>query len=215
MYRNFNEGWIEVIAGCMFAGKTEELIKRIKVLELAKKKIKVFKPKIDNRYSDDEIVSHSGLRVKCLVVDKAREILELINNDDEVILIDEVQFFDDEIVAVCDLIASRSIPVICAGLDLDFRACVFGPMGKLMAIAEYVTKLTAVCSVCGNPATRTQRLVNGKPAKYNDPTILVGANEAYEPRCRTHHKVKGKYRSYYGSKIYQIRSNRKKISRIK
>lgn len=192
MYHQYREGWIEVISGCMFAGKTEELIRRINVLSYAKKNIIVFKPKIDNRYSDSEIVSHSGAKVPCLVVEKAQDILKKIEADTEVVAIDEVQFFDKDIVEVCEYLADKGIRVMVAGLDKDFRGESFGVMPELLTRAEFVTKLTAVCAKCGAPATRTQRLVNGKPAGYEDPIVMVGADESYEPRCRHCHQVPNK-----------------------
>lgn len=192
MYHQYREGWIEVISGCMFAGKTEELIRRINVLSYAKKNIVVFKPKIDNRYSDSEIVSHSGAKVPCLVVEKAQDILKKIGDDVEVVAIDEVQFFDEDIIEVCEYLADKGIRVMVAGLDKDFRGESFGVMPELLTRAEFVTKLTAVCAKCGAPATRTQRLVNGKPAGFEDPIVLVGASERYEPRCRHCHQVLNK-----------------------
>ena len=192
MYHQYREGWIEVISGCMFAGKTEELIRRINVLSYAKKNIIVFKPKIDNRYSDSEIVSHSGAKVPCLVVEKAQDILKKIEADTEVVAIDEVQFFDKDIVEVCEYLADKGIRVMVAGLDKDFRGESFGVMPELLTRAEFVTKLTAVCAKCGAPATRTQRLVNGKPAGFEDPIVMVGADESYEPRCRHSHQVPNK-----------------------
>lgn len=192
MYHQYREGWIEVISGCMFAGKTEELIRRINVLSYAKKNIIVFKPKIDNRYSDSEIVSHSGAKVPCLIVEKAQDILKKIEADTEVVAIDEVQFFDKDIVEVCEYLADKGIRVMVAGLDKDFRGESFGVMPELLTRAEFVTKLTAVCAKCGAPATRTQRLVNGKPAGFEDPIVMVGADESYEPRCRHCHQVPNK-----------------------
>lgn len=192
MYHQYREGWIEVISGCMFAGKTEELIRRINVLSYAKKNIIVFKPKIDNRYSDSEIVSHSGAKVPCLVVEKAQDILKKIEAYTEVVAIDEVQFFDKDIVEVCEYLADKGIRVMVAGLDKDFRGESFGVMPELLTRAEFVTKLTAVCAKCGAPATRTQRLVNGKPAGFEDPIVMVGADESYEPRCRHCHQVPNK-----------------------
>ena len=192
MYHQYREGWIEVISGCMFAGKTEELIRHINVLSYAKKNIIVFKPKIDNRYSDSEIVSHSGAKVPCLVVEKAQDILKKIEADTEVVAIDEVQFFDKDIVEVCEYLADKGIRVMVAGLDKDFRGESFGVMPELLTRAEFVTKLTAVCAKCGAPATRTQRLVNGKPAGFEDPIVMVGADESYEPRCRHCHQVPNK-----------------------
>ena len=189
MYHQYREGWLEVICGCMFSGKTEELIRRINVLSYAKKNIVVFKPKIDNRYSGTEIVSHSGSRVPCKIVEKAQDILKLVNDDVEVVAIDEIQFFDKDIVDVCEYLADKGIRVIVAGLDKDFRGESFGVMPELLTRAEFVTKLTAVCAKCGAPATRTQRLVDGKPASFEDPVVLIGAVEHYEPRCRHCHEV--------------------------
>ena len=192
MYQRYKDGWLETISGCMFAGKTEELIRRIKVLEFAKKKIMVFKPAIDNRYSNTRIVSHAGSYEECFVVNDAKEILELVKGDTEVVAIDEVQFFGDNVCDVCNALADKGVRVMVAGLDTDFRGEPFGPMPKLMAEAEFVTKLTAVCNKCGAPATRTQRIVNGKAANYKDPIIMVGASESYEARCRNCHEVPGK-----------------------
>ena len=192
MYQRYKDGWLETISGCMFAGKTEELIRRIKVLEFAKKEIIVFKPKIDNRYSDTKVVSHAGSSVESYVIDKPEEILAMVKPSTEIVAIDEVQFFGEEICEICDILANQGKRVMVAGLDLDFRGEPFGPMPKLLTQAEFVTKLTAVCNKCGAPATRTQRIINGKPANYNDPIILVGASENYEARCRHCHEVLGK-----------------------
>lgn len=192
MYQSYKDGWIETISGCMFAGKTEELIRRIKVLEFAKKEIMVFKPQIDNRYSQTKVVSHAGSSVESYVISSAREILEMVKDSTQVVAIDEAQFFDDEICDVCNALADRGIRVMAAGLDTDFKGEPFGPMPKLITEAEFVTKLAAVCNKCGAPATRTQRIINGKPASYNDPIIMVGAAESYEARCRHCHEVPGK-----------------------
>ena len=192
MYHQYRPGWVEVISGCMFAGKTEELIRRIKVLEFAKKNIKVFKPRIDNRYSDTFVVSHAGSRVNSIVIDRAAEILDHVDSSVDVVAIDEVQFLDEDICEVCDILAKEGKRVMVAGLDMDFRGEPFGMMPKLITEAEIVTKLTAVCNKCGAPATRTQRLVNGKSASYNDPLVLIGASEAYEARCRHCHEVTDK-----------------------
>lgn len=192
MYQHYKEGWIEVISGCMFAGKTEELIRRIKVLQYAKKKIVVFKPAIDNRFDNEMVVSHAGTKVDSFAIKQAREIFNFIDEDVEIIAIDEVQFFDDEVVEICEFLADQGKRVMVAGLDMDFRGVPFGIMPKLFTMAEFVTKLTAVCMTCGAPATRTQRLVNGEPASFVDPIILVGAAEKYEARCRHCHEVKGK-----------------------
>lgn len=191
MYKQYRKGWVEVISGCMFAGKTEELIRRIKVLEFAKQKILVFKPRIDNRYSETKVASHAGSMVESILIDKASDILEHVTKDVEVVAIDEVQFLDEDIIEVTDILAKQGIRVMCAGLDTDFRGQPFGVMPTLLTKAEFVTKLTAVCVKCGAPATRTQRIVNGVPAKWDDPTIVVGAKEAYEARCRHCHEIIG------------------------
>lgn len=189
MYQMYRPGYVEVISGCMFAGKTEELIRRIKVLEFAKKNVLVFKPSIDNRYSDTKVVSHAGSSTESIVVADAKSILDFVKEETDVIAIDEVQFFDDEILLVVDHLARLGKRVMAAGLDTDFRAEPFGVMPQLITQAEFVTKLTAVCTKCGAPATRTQRIVNGKPARFADPIILVGASESYEARCRHCHEV--------------------------
>ena len=192
MYQSYRDGWIETISGCMFAGKTEELIRRIKVLEFAKKEIMVFKPVIDNRYSESKVVSHAGSSVESYIISDALEILDMIKPTTQVVAIDEVQFFDDNVCDVCNELADRGIRVMAAGLDTNFKGEPFGPMPQLMTEAEFVTKLAAVCNKCGAPATRTQRIVNGRPASYNDPIILVGAAESYEARCRHCHEVPDK-----------------------
>ena len=189
MYQKYNEGWLEVITGCMFAGKTEELIRRINILHYAKKEIIVIKPKIDNRYSSDEIASHAGQRKKSFCVSSAKEIFDHVDERTQVVAIDEAQFLDKDLVLVCETLANRGIRVMVAGLDRDFRGEPFGVMPELLVRAEFVTKLSAVCVQCGAPATRTQRLVNQKPADYHDPIVMVGAKEAYEPRCRHCHEV--------------------------
>jgi thymidine kinase len=192
MYQELQKGWIEVITGPMFAGKSEELIRRIKTLTYTKMKIMAFKPAIDNRYDKTAIASHDGAKYEAYAVKEAKSILELVRPDTQVVAIDEVQFFSNDIIGICESLADRGVRVIVAGLDLDFRGEPFGPMPELLARAEFVTKLTAVCTVCGCAATRTQRMINGKPADYNDPIIKVGAKESYEARCRKHHMVPGK-----------------------
>ena len=189
MYQQYKEGWLEVISGCMFAGKTEELIRRIRVLEYAHKKIAVCKPKMDTRYSETKIVSHSGSSVSSFVIEKAHDIYTYVDDSYDVLAIDEVQFFDEEIVAVCNDYADRGKRVMVAGLDLDFRGIPFGVMPKLFSHAEFVTKLTAVCVKCGAPATRSQRLINHMPAAYEEDIIQMGAKESYEARCRHCHEV--------------------------
>ena len=192
MYHQYRPGYVEVISGCMFAGKTEELIRRIKVLEFAKKKVLVFKPAIDNRYSETKVVSHAGREVASIVIREAKEILNYVDDTIDVVAIDEVQFFDEDIIEICDYYAKKGKRVMAAGLDMDFKGEPFGVMPILITKAEFVTKLTAVCTICGAPATRTQRLVNGKPASFDDPIILVGASESYEARCRHCHQIKNK-----------------------
>ncbi len=189
MYKQYRKGWLEVISGCMFAGKTEELIRRIKVLEFAHQNVLVFKPRIDNRYSDTKVASHAGSMVDSIIIDSAIEIMQYVDPLVDVVAIDEVQFFDDEVIEVCHFLACNGIRVMVAGLDMDFRGEPFGVMPRLLTEAEFVTKLTAVCVKCGAPATRTQRIVNEKPASWNDPLIVVGAKENYEARCRHCHEI--------------------------
>lgn len=193
MYHTYKNGFIEVVCGPMFAGKTEELIRRIRRLEYAKQNVLVFKPKIDTRYSaEEEIVSHNLSKKPSILVEKSIEVLNYIKEDTDAVVIDEVQFFDHAIIEIAEDLADKGIRVIVGGLDRDFRGEPFGPMPELLARAEFVTKLTAICVKSGLPATRTQRIINGKPAQYTDPTILVGANESYEPRSRHYHEVPGK-----------------------
>lgn len=205
MYNQYRKGWLEVICGCMFAGKTEELIRRINVLSYARKNILVFKPKIDDRYSTTEIASHAGSKVPCIVISEAKEILNHVNYDTDVVAIDEVQFFDEDVVDICEYLADSGLRVMVAGLDKDFRGEPFGVLPDLLTRAEFVTKLTAVCAKCGAPATRTQRIINGKPASFNDPIVLVGAKEAYEPRCRHCHEIVEKPIKFENQKKIQFR----------
>jgi len=193
MFQNFDGGYIEVVCGPMFAGKTEELIRRIKRLEYAKQKYLVFKPQIDFRYGDDVIASHNKNTRSAINVATSKEILTHITDDVEVVIIDEAQFFDDQIVHVIDYLADQGLRVIVGGLDRNFRGEPFGPMPQILAIAEVVTKLTAICQLSGKPATRTQRIINGNPANYDDPIVLIDAEESYEPRSRNKHKVPGKH----------------------
>lgn len=182
-------GLVEVICGSMFCGKTDELIRRLRRAAIARQKIQVFKPAIDERYERIKVTSHAGSNFDAEPVTSAAEIFSRTDADTTVVGIDEAQFFDDEIVDVVTKLADRGVRVIVAGLDLNFKGEPFGCMPILMAKAERVDKLQAICMVCGEPASRTQRLVNGKPAKYNDPVIIVGASEMYEARCRLHHEV--------------------------
>ena len=189
MYRPINHGYIEVVIGPMYSGKSEELIRRLKRAKIAKQNVIVFKPGIDDRYSKDDVVSHSGYAINAVAIQKSSQIYDYIQNDTQVVGIDEVQFFDDEVVDIAIDLADKGIRVIAAGLDMDFKGEPFGPTPRLLAVSEFVDKIQAVCSVCGQPATRSQRLINGEPARYNDPIIQVGAVESYEARCRKCHVV--------------------------
>lgn len=192
MYHKYQDGYVEVISGCMFAGKTEELLRRIRVLSYGTQKIQLFKPLIDNRYEEDMVVSHNGTKHESIQIKNAIDILLHINEDSEIVAIDEVQFFDEDIIMVIDKLADNGIRVMVAGLDLDFRGEPFGVMPELITKAEFVVKLTAICTKCGAPGTRSQRNINGKPADYYDPVIMVGASESYEAVCRHCHEVPNK-----------------------
>jgi thymidine kinase len=182
-------GTLEVICGSMFSGKTEELIRRLRRAVIAKQNIQVFKPSIDARYNATSVTSHSGADFSASPIESSAEILTHLNPVTTVIAIDEAQFFDDGLVDVVQTLADKGLRVIVAGLDSDFRGQPFGSMPQLLALAEDVVKLHAICMVCGEEATRTQRLVNGQPADYYDPIVIVGASEMYEARCRKHHEV--------------------------
>lgn len=175
-------GWIEVIAGCMFSGKTEELIRRLRRAKIARQNVKIFKPRIDTRYSDTEIVSHSEQSLPSILIDNAQEILKL-SDDAQVIGIDEAQFFTNDLVDVCNTLADQGKRVVVAGLDLDYKAQPFEPMPQMLAIAEYITKTLAICVVCGNPADRTQRTI------HSAERVIVGAADSYEARCRKCHYI--------------------------
>ena len=190
MYQQHKGGWVEVICGSMFSGKTEELIRRVRRAQIARQRVQVFKPSLDDRYVLEKVTSHNGMDVEATIVTEAREILDLVEPDTAVVAIDEVQFFDWTIAEVCNALAENGKRVIVTGLDMDFRGEPFGPMPLLMAEAERVDKLSAICVVCGAPASRTQRLIDGQPASYDDPVIMVGASEVYEARCRHCHQVK-------------------------
>lgn len=185
-------GVIEVICGSMFSGKTDELIRRLRRATIARQKVQVFKPSIDIRFAVEKVKSHAGSEFDAVPVKQAREIIDHLKSDTTVIAIDETQFFDNEIIGLVTELADKGLRVIVAGLDTDFRAEPFGPMPVIMAQAEKVDKLQAICMTCGEPASRTQRLVNGKPANYHDPVVIVGAAELYEARCRKHHEVPGR-----------------------
>lgn len=182
-------GWLEVICGGMYSGKSEELIRRVKRAKIARLKIQVYKPLLDSRYNQANVVTHNGDEAEAVAVPDSGVLFSLVEDDTEVVAIDEAQFFDLGLVDVCRRMADAGKRIIVAGLDMDFRGQPFGPTPALMAMSEYVDKLQAICMQCGNPANRTQRLVNGKPAKATEPTILVGASESYEARCRRCHEV--------------------------
>ncbi len=190
MYNKPTGGWIELICGSMFSGKTEELIRRLRRAKIAKQQVQVFKPIIDTRYADGEVTSHNGVQIDALPVGNPAQVRKVLAPETTVIAIDEAQFFDDAVIALCEELADQGLRVIVAGLDLDFRGEPFGPVPSLMARAEQVTKLQAICVECGGPASRTQRLIEGRPAAYDDPVILVGAREVYEARCRGCHEVR-------------------------
>jgi thymidine kinase len=182
-------GSIEVICGSMFSGKTDELIRRLVRATIARQKVQVFKPAIDVRYAVEKVTSHTGSNFDAIPVEKAADIRAKLDKDTTVVGIDEAQFMDAEVVEVARELAERGVRVLVAGLDTDFRGEPFGPMPTLMSVAEHVSKLHAICMVCGDEASRSQRLVNGRPARYDDPILIVGASELYEARCRLHHEV--------------------------
>ncbi|WP_017471056.1 thymidine kinase [Amphibacillus jilinensis] len=192
MYIMKQSGWVELICGSMFSGKSEELIRRVRRATYGHLSVRVFKPAIDDRYHEESVVSHNGNSILARPVTCAAEIIEQMNSDIDVVGIDEVQFFDEAIVDIIGQLADQGHRVIVAGLDTDFRGEPFGIMPQLMALSESVTKLNAICTKCGSPASRTQRLIDGQPASYHDPVILVGASESYEPRCRHCHQVPNK-----------------------
>jgi thymidine kinase len=175
-------GWIEVIAGCMFSGKTEELIRRLRRAKIARLNVKIFKPNIDKRYSTSDIVSHSDQSLPSVLVETANEILSYTEHA-QVVGIDEAQFFGPDLVEVCNTLANEGKRVIVAGLDQDYQGIPFEPMPQLLAIAEYITKTLAICVICGNPADRTQRKV------ISTERVLVGASDSYEARCRKCHYI--------------------------
>jgi thymidine kinase len=188
MMFEFGGGWIEVIAGPMFSGKSEELIRRVTRAMIAKQAVQVFKPLIDDRYDALAVASHAGRTLRAEAVASTADLRLRLEATTRVIAVDEGQFFDADLVDLALELADRGRRVIVAGLDLDFRAVAFGPIPALLAQAEVVEKLSAICR-CGKAATRTQRLIGAHPAHYDDPVILVGAAETYEPRCRSCHVV--------------------------
>jgi thymidine kinase len=184
-----HHGSVEVIVGSMFSGKTDELIRRLRRAAIARQKVQVFKPIIDNRYAVEKVTSHDGNAFQAQPIAHAHDLLARLDPDTTVVGIDETQFFDPEIASLANQLAERGIRIILAGLDMDFRGEPFGPMPLLLAQADKVDKLQAICIICGEPAYCTQRLVNGKPAHYHDPVIIVGAQELYEARCRRCHEI--------------------------
>lgn len=183
-------GWIEVVAGVMFSGKSEELIRRVRRAIIARKRVQVFKSHLDARYAGIyAISSHDGRTVDAIPVDSSRDIVMRLDPGAQVVAIDEAQFLDAGVVALATDLAARGRRVILAGTDTDFRGEPFGPMPTLMCVAELVDKLHAICVLCGNPASRNQRLIDGRPAPYDSPTIMVGGSDSYEARCRACHQV--------------------------
>ena len=189
-YSGGRAGWVEVICGVMFSGKSEELIRRVRRAIIAKKKVQVFKSHLDERYAGIyQVSSHDGRTVEAVPVDTPEQIGRRVHPDTQVVAIDEAQFLDGAIVPLVTSLANHGVRVIIAGTDSDFRGEPFGPMPQLLAIAEVVDKLHAICVICGNPASRNQRLIGGRPARYDSPTIMVGSTESYEARCRACHSV--------------------------
>ena len=184
-----SSGWVEVVCGSMFSGKTEELIRRLRRAVIARHQVQLFKPAVDDRYGVSTVASHNGIKWEGIVVGSAEELLNKVEPETTVVAIDEVQFFDAGVAEVCNQLAQRGMRVIVAGLDTDFRGEPFGPIPILMSQAESVRKLHAICMQCGGEASRTQRLIDGRPAYYDDPVVLIGASESYEARCRSCHEV--------------------------
>jgi thymidine kinase len=190
MYPAGGGGWIEVVCGVMFSGKSEELIRRVRRALIAKKKVQVFKSHLDERYAGlYHVSSHDGRTVEAEPVDSPDQIARAVRPDTQVVAIDEAQFLPIGIVDLATSLAASGRRVIVAGIDTDFRGEPFGAMPQLLAIAEQVDKLHAICMVCGNPASRNQRLIDGLPARYDSPVIMVGSAESYEARCRSCHSV--------------------------
>ncbi|HEX9167276.1 MAG TPA: thymidine kinase [Gemmatimonadales bacterium] len=190
MYHGPRPGSIEVIAGVMFSGKSEELMRRVRRAIIARRRVQVFKSRLDERYAGlQRVSSHDGRSVDAVPIDSASELMRLVQPDAEVVAVDEVQFLDPGVVEAATALAGRGVRVILAGTDTDFRGEPFGAMGALMAIAEEVEKLRAICTVCGDDACRNQRLVDGQPAPWDAPVIQVGGSESYEARCRHCHRV--------------------------
>ena len=190
MHHAARAGWIEVIAGVMFSGKSEELIRRVRRGIIARRRVQVFKSHLDSRYAGlFSVSSHNGTELDAAPVDSAAEIFRLVRPETDIVAIDEAQFLDPDIVGACTALAARGQRVLVAGTDTDFRGDPFGSMGELMCVAETVDKLRAICVVCGDLACRNQRLIDGRPARWDSPTIMVGGRESYEARCRHCHQV--------------------------
>jgi len=193
MHAITNSGWVEVITGSMFSGKTEELLRRLRRAEIAGQEVAAFTPAIDDRYGEATLGSHAGRTWEATVVETTADGVEAIPDDlngEQVVAIDEANFFPGDLVAVCQELAADGRRVVVSGTDQTFRGEPFDPIPQLMAVAEYVEKFRAICTQCGEPATRNQRLIEGEPAHYDDPTIMVGAEESYEARCRNCHVVR-------------------------
>jgi thymidine kinase len=186
----YTAGWVHVICGCMFCGKTDEMLRLLRRFSIAGRTVVLIKPRLDTRTGDGTVVSRSGAQHSALAVDNSREIEHLVGYSD-IVAIEEGQFFDEDLPVVVSRLADAGKQVLVTGLDQDFRGIPFGPMPRLMALADQVTKLTAICVVCGEPATRTQRLIDGQPAPADSPLIVIGGlgDEKYEARCRLHHEV--------------------------
>lgn len=189
MLHSTRPGWIEVITGVMFSGKSEELIRRVRRAVIARKRVQVFKSHVDDRYGVYSVTTHDGIAVEARPIDSSAEVVRQLEPEVEVLAIDEAQFLDHGIVDVCGELAGRGLRVIVAGTETDFRGEPFGAMPALLSVAEVVDKLHAICVRCGDPACRNQRLINGHPARYDSPTIMVGGSESYEARCRHCHDV--------------------------
>lgn len=192
MHKITNSGWVEVVTGCMFSGKTEELLRRLRRAEIAGQEVAVFKPSLDDRYGEGTVGSHNGRQWDATVVDPEDDVWAIADdlNGEQVVAIDEANFFTEELVAVCEQLADDDRRVIVSGTDQTFRGDPFEPLPRLVTVAEYVDKYQAICAECGEPATRNQRLIDGEPAHADDPTIMVGATESYEARCRNCHTLR-------------------------
>ena len=188
-------GKISVICGSMFAGKTEELIRLARRALYAKKVVQVFKPLVDNRYDEAMVVTHMGVRHEAVAASSVADLRAKLQPNVEVVLVEEAQFFDESMIEFATELADRGVEFIASGLDQDFRRQPFGPMPELLAIADEVVKLRAICMKCGAPASHTYRMIDGKPAHWNDPLILIGATESYEARCRRCYRIRGKPRT--------------------